>query len=152
MLRLGKLTDYALLLMHTMSQPSESGRWCTEQLSLETHLPTPTVRKCLKYLVKAGLVDSFRGVQGGYQLNQCPDCITLAAIIQAIEGPILLAECHSSDGRRCDLDETCGLKGPLRSVGEIVMNFLDTVTLAELAAAQNVQSLMPQMIAVRGPA
>jgi FeS assembly SUF system regulator len=151
MFRLGKLTDYALLLIHTMSHYPADKRWRTESLVDKTHLPLPTVRKCLKHLVDAELVTSFRGARGGYQLSRPASQISLAAVIVAIEGPVQMTECGHPEGGSCDLEAVCDLKAPLRSVSEIVMGFLSTITLAELGASRQVSDLLPQPIALRLP-
>lgn len=149
MFRLGKLTDYALLLVHTMASQPITRRWQTEALVNATHLPLPTVRKCLKHLVDAQLIDSFRGAQGGYQLNRSPENISLAQVIEAIEGPVQMTECSQPDGGRCDLDEVCDLKAPLQSVSDIVIGFLRTISLAELGASRDVSDLLPQPVTLR---
>lgn len=149
MFRLGKLTDYALLLVHTMAGQPITTRWRTDSLVDATHLPLPTVRKCLKHLVDAQLVDSFRGAQGGYQLNRPAEDISLAAVIEAIEGPVQMTECSQPDGGQCELDEICDLKAPLQSVSDIVMGFLRTISLAELGASRAVSDLLPQPVTLR---
>jgi FeS assembly SUF system regulator len=148
MFRLGKLTDYALLLVNAMASQPPDKRWRTDDLVVATRLPLPTVRKCLKLLVDAALVDSYRGAQGGYQLNRPTTDISLAAVIEAVEGPVQLTECGQPGGQ-CDLDTSCDLKLPLRSVSEVLMGYLRTITIAELCAAREVADLLPQPVTMR---
>src|ERR1700745_4168350 len=104
MIRLGKLTDYAVLLMcHIACSPLD--KWHTaRELASECHLPMPTVGKLLRALLRSGLLTSHRGVKGGYVLARSPELIPLAEIISALEGPIALTQCSSGVGDLCDLD------------------------------------------------
>ena len=160
MFRMSKMADYALLLLHTMgrrylelssqeSDPGANDLWSAQSLVDETQLPMPTVRKCLKLLVDADLVISFRGASGGYKLPLPPKQITLAEIITAIEGPLALAECTRPDGGHCELDQSCDLKVSLKSISQIVMNYLETISLSDLINARAVSDLTPQSLTVR---
>ena len=87
MLRIGKLTDYATVVMAELADhPGEC--WSASQVSEATRLELPTVAKVLKTLAKSGLIESVRGVNGGYRLREPADSISVAAIIRAMEGPI----------------------------------------------------------------
>ena len=87
MIKIGKLADYALLITDHLVATTDS--LCTNvELSRATHLPIATVRKLLKKLVDAGIVTSYRGINGGYRLSTSPEDIAIAQVITAIEGPI----------------------------------------------------------------
>src|SRR3546814_20183578 len=64
-----------------------------QQISDDTGVPLPTVAKLLNLLGRAKLVTSQRGASGGYVLSAAPDNLTVAQIIQAMEGPIALTAC-----------------------------------------------------------
>ena len=102
MLRMSKLTDYGTMVLAQLAANSR-GLTTAGQVADATHLGQPTVSKLLKSLVRAGLVVSTRGVQGGYALARPAEAISAAEIIDALEGPVALTECSSAAGG-CDLE------------------------------------------------
>ncbi|MGB0513798.1 MAG: SUF system Fe-S cluster assembly regulator [Wenzhouxiangellaceae bacterium] len=132
MLRISKLTDYATVVMAELVQ--RDGACCSASTVAEaTRLEAPTVAKVLKTLARAGLVDSVRGVNGGYRVPLPADQISVAAIIRAMEGPIALTECGLEPGI-CAREHDCHLKGNWRRIGETVELALEALTLADLAS------------------
>src|SRR3546814_2881731 len=95
MFRLNRLTDYAVVVMSQMAVRGGETR-SAQQISDDTGVPLPTVAKLLNLLGRAKLVTSQRGASGGYVLSAAPDNITVAQIIQAMEGPIRSEE-HTSE-------------------------------------------------------
>merc|ERR1712054_30491 len=87
MIKLSRLTDYSVVVMSQMAQDMSVTRTAPE-LAAATGVPAPTVAKLLKLLLKGGLVESWRGVNGGYALARHLDEITAADIIEALEGPV----------------------------------------------------------------
>jgi len=92
MLRIGKLTDYATVILATLAA-DRSRLQTAGSLSERTHIAAPTVAKLLKQMHRAGLVNSARGTRGGYQLARDPETISAAAILDALEGPFALTDC-----------------------------------------------------------
>ncbi|HAX91207.1 MAG TPA: SUF system Fe-S cluster assembly regulator, partial [Rhodospirillaceae bacterium] len=92
MLRMSKLADYAFILLSQMSL-RENEMWSATALSLETQLPLPTVAKLMKLLARSSIVIAQRGAAGGYQLARAAKTISIAQIIEAVDGPIGLTEC-----------------------------------------------------------
>ena len=125
--------DYALLVLHhLMDHGGPANARC---LAERFDLSRPFVANILKELCGAGLLKSQRGVNGGYALARPPDHITLAQIIEALEGRFRLTACAEpeDDGApACTLMATCPTKAPLAAVHEQVRRALDTVTLAGL--------------------
>ena len=112
MLRIGKLTDYATVLMAELAE--DIGTCCSAaQLAEVTRLEPPTVAKVLKTLARSDLVESVRGVHGGYRLQRAADEISVAEIIRAMEGPIALTECDLEAGL-CTRENDCSLRGNWR--------------------------------------
>lgn len=103
------------------------------RVAAETRLEGPTVSKVLKTLARAGLIESVRGVHGGYRLRVEPRQISVASIIRAMEGPIALTECALEPGL-CSHEHDCSLKGNWQRIGETVEQALESLTLADLAA------------------
>jgi FeS assembly SUF system regulator len=131
MLRISKLTDYATVLMAELArQPGE----ClpARQLAEQTHLELPTVSKVLKSLGRAGLVQSVRGVKGGYCLASEPESVSVAAVVRAMEGPIALTECALEAGL-CSHEPNCQLRGNWQRIGVAVETALEALSVADLA-------------------
>jgi len=131
MLRISKMTDYAIMVMvelHASRQEVLSAVALAECSSLEL----PTVSKVLKLLVKAELVESFRGASGGYSMERDASDISVAEIIAAIEGPIAMTECSVEDGL-CAQEENCGLRGNWQRISVAIAKAMAGVSLAEMA-------------------
>ena len=99
-----------------------------------TAAPGPTVAKLMKSLHKAGLVASRRGAGGGYALGRKPSQITIADVIQAVEGPIALTACADTSDEHCSIEKLCPVQGKWNRVNAAVRAALSEVTLADMAA------------------
>ena len=130
MLRMSKLTDYGTMVLAQLAA-SDRGLTTAGQLAEATHLALPTVSKLLKALVHAGLVLSTRGVQGGYALARSADSISAAEILDALEGPVALTECSSSNGG-CDLESYCRVGTAWQRINRSIRTALEGVSLADL--------------------
>ena len=131
MLRIGKLTDYATVIL-AMLAADRSRVLTAGVLSERTHIASPTVAKLLKQLHRAGLVNSTRGTHGGYQLARDPEHISAAAILDALEGPIALTECSAGSGH-CGIEHTCSVGRTWQRLSVAVRRSLSEITLAQLA-------------------
>lgn len=130
MLRLSKLTDYALLMTDYLAKRLDSLSSMSD-ISKQTHVPRATVRKILNRLLDAGVVRSVRGIRGGYQLADAPDRISIARIIDAMEGPLAMTECNQP-GSLCSMECHCQLRGNWIQINRWVNNLLSSMTLADL--------------------
>lgn len=136
MIKISKLADYGVVVMGALADISanhdpKASSVATGELSAATHLPLPTVAKVLKLLAKAKLVKSTRGAQGGYVIAHAPNTITLADIVSAVDGPVMLTECADGHGA-CIISDHCALKGRWGAVNRVVAQALANVTLSEL--------------------
>ena len=132
MLRVSKLTDYAtVILTHIAHQPDELH--AASDMSQSTGVALPTVSKVLKLLSKANILKSHRGAKGGYQLAKNPSETNVAEVITAIEGPIGITECTTSEGI-CEQESSCEIKGNWNLINRAVYTALEAVTLADMAA------------------
>ena len=131
MIKLSKLTDYAVVILAEMARKAEALQTASG-LSEKTRLPEPTVAKVLKLLSKGGLVESTRGVNGGYRLLNTPDHITMGAVIAALEGPVTLTSCVEDGGECCSHSESCSMKGKWNPVNAAMQQALDNVSLAQM--------------------
>lgn len=137
MLSLTRKADYALVAMAHLAQ-SESGRGSAREISEHIHVPLPVLTNILHQLLHSGLVTSTMGAKGGYRLARTPDAISLADIIDAIEGRFRLSMCCSEEPvvegeERCDLEHNCRIKDPVRKVHQSLRVFLSQVNLAQIA-------------------
>jgi FeS assembly SUF system regulator len=147
MIRISRMADYALLVVSKM-------RGFEELITLErlcelTTLPLPTLRKLMRALTHSNLVKSVRGPQGGYKLSRRPDQMSIAEIIEAIDGPIALTECAKSDGGDCQIASTCELKENWNIVNRLISSALHNVTLDAMGRApMDVKRLKSALIKV----
>jgi FeS assembly SUF system regulator len=132
MIRLGKLTDYGLVLMSHIARSPVERLHTARDLAVQCHLPVPTVSKILKALLQGGLVDSHRGMKGGYTLAREPHLISIAAVIAALEGPLALTECSLDIAGLCELESSCPIKDNQRIINQVVRGALERVTLSDL--------------------
>jgi FeS assembly SUF system regulator len=132
MIRLGKLTDYGLVLMTYMARNHDRSLHTARDLAVESRLALPTVSKLLKELVQGGLLVSHRGIKGGYNLARAPREISVADIIATLEGPIALTECSTDVSGLCDLEPCCPIKNNQRIISQAVRGALEGVMLSDL--------------------
>ena len=132
MIKLSRLTDYGVVVMSQMAKNMSAMKTAPE-LAAATGVPTPTVSKLLKLLVKVGLVESWRGVNGGYALTKNIDDITAADIIEALEGPVALTACVDGSEADCGVESLCPMRGGWEKVNRAIRAALEEVTLAELS-------------------
>lgn len=135
MLRIGKLTDYGIVLMSYLATETEL-KHSAHSLSDAVKMPLPTVRKVLKVLSQGGLLTSERGAQGGYRLQRTPTHISVADIITAIEGPIALTECVSEQSQ-CEQEDHCSIQVNSTRINNAVFHALDEVKLSDMILPQN---------------
>jgi FeS assembly SUF system regulator len=130
MIRMSKLTDYAIVLLAHLAR---SERTLTAQdLSGRSRVPLPTVSKLCKELSRAGLVVSHRGRHGGYSLARGADAISVAEIVEALEGPIALTECGSPGGDRCGIEASCLAKASWDPVSRAIHGALQGLPLSAI--------------------
>ena len=130
MLRMSKLTDYGTMVLAQLAT-TEGTIASASQVADATHIAAPTVSKLLKSLARAGLVVSERGPLGGYALARAAEQITAAEIIDALEGPVAITACSSTDVR-CDLQRFCRVGHAWQHINRNIRAALQQITLADL--------------------
>lgn len=133
MLRISKLTDYGIVLLAQFAQEEPGATRNAREMAEATALPAPVVSKMLKHLAQTGLLASHRGAKGGYALVRRPEKVSVAEIIEALEGPIALMECTAGPGH-CEQEASCQVREPWQRINRAVESTLDRVTLADLAS------------------
>ena len=137
MLSLTKKTGYGLIAMTHLAGLPDGEVACSREIAEKFGVPASLLMNVLKELSAAGYVTSVRGARGGYRLAQRPEKINLAQLITTLEGPIRLAECLRGEGNGtgviCELMERCPIVDPVHRVQRKFKDFLETITLADIA-------------------
>lgn len=139
MLRLSKFADYGTQVMAYMAK--DGAVHSASEVSARLGIAIPTVSKILKMLVRENLVASSLGAKGGYTLARDPSDISVAEIINAMDGPISITEC-SSTTTSCERESTCSTRSNWQGINHIIHDALDKVNLAQMIAP------MPQVVDV----
>ena len=137
-MRLSNLADYAVVLMsasarHCGAALLAEGRLNATKLAQETGVPLPTAKKLVSQLTAAGLFESTRGIGGGIRLARPPASISLADIVEAIEGPLAITCCTIDGNHDCALEAGCRVKPHWGVVNRTIGQALDEVSLASLS-------------------
>lgn len=133
MLRLSKLTDYAVVVLVRLA--SAPGVQTSPGIAAATGIPEPTVAKVLKSLAAAGLVASQRGARGGYRPVKALDAIAVSEVIAAVDGPIALTACVEGSVTECESRSLCPMKGRWDPVNDAIRRALTDITLADMQLA-----------------
>ncbi len=133
-MRLSSLADYAVLLMRSAAAHCGGERASAASLAAETGIPVPTAQKLVSQLGRAGLIKATRGSGGGIKLARPAAAITLADIIEAVEGPIALTACTEAGAHDCVLEGRCAPETHWSGVNALVRGALEQVTLASFIA------------------
>ena len=132
-MRLTHLADYAVVIMTAAARREAGARLSASELAQETGVPLPTTQKLMGRLAAEGLLTSVRGASGGFALARPADAITLADIVEAVEGPIAMTMCADGVNHDCALDAHCRVKPHMGVVGNAIRGALGAVSLTELA-------------------
>ena len=135
-MRLSNLADYAVVTMSAAARHCGGGRTSAAELAAETGLPAPTVAKLVSKLSAAGLLRSVRGAGGGLQLARPAAAITLADIVEAVEGPIALTSCAEHGKHDCALEGTCCVQPHWGIVNTAMRGALASIPLTQLSQAR----------------
>ncbi|MBC7985188.1 MAG: Rrf2 family transcriptional regulator [Sphingomonadaceae bacterium] len=134
-MRLSNLADYAMLMMAAAARHPADARLSATQLARESHVPLATAQKLMGRLAAAGLLSSARGTGGGFMLARAPQAISLADIVEAIEGPIAMTNCLEGRRHDCALEGCCQVRPHMGAVNGAVRGALAAVSLASLTGA-----------------
>jgi Rrf2 family protein len=130
MLRLSKKTDYALISLSYVAALAD--RPASAREIAERHdIPVELLAKVLQRLVQRGLLRSHQGIHGGYHLARPANMVTVAEVVEAIDGPLTLTVCGDTD-ERCEQFAKCNIKDPLHKIRDRILGALSACTIAEL--------------------
>lgn len=134
-MRLSSLADYAVVMLSAAARHDGKARLSAALLAAETGVPLPTAQKLMGRLAVAGLLRSVRGAGGGFALARSARDISLADIVEAVEGPIAMTSCVEQGRHDCQLEPDCRVRPHWTAVNAAVKGALGTVSLASLAGA-----------------
>lgn len=133
-------SEYAIRAVLDIAIQSERGPLQVKEIAGHQLIPERFLEQVLSNLKRAGLVKSFRGAQGGYLLGRPADQITLADLIQAVEGPITLMECTSEEvSSRCRQSSSCVVKDVWSDVQSTLVEALNSVTVEDMCRRRREQ-------------
>lgn len=130
MLRLSKLADYGTQVMTYMAR--DQAMHSASEVATGLGIAAPTVSKILKMLVRKNLVTSVMGAKGGYMLARDPKDVSVAEIIDAMDGPISITECSTTSN--CERESICSTRSNWQGINHIILDALEKVNLAEMIA------------------
>jgi Rrf2 family protein len=155
-LRISKKADYAVFLLGSIARqgayPGGSAQGSVVSahgIARQASLNKSVVANLLKSFARQGLLESVRGLKGGYRLSRAPADITLAQILEVVDGPFHLVDCvrppeaHGSDEHQCSLIGFCPTKNPMRVVHERIARVFQEISLAELSGLTSGSSAVP---------
>jgi len=134
-MRLSNLADYAVVLLAAAARAG-SARLSATSLAEETGLPLPTVQKLVGKLAGAGLIVSSRGTGGGFRLAREAQAISLADIVEAVEGPIAMTSCVDNGRHDCAVESSCQVKPRWNVVNGAVRGALAGISLESLSLTE----------------
>jgi Rrf2 family protein len=133
MLRLSKKADYALLSMRHLAAHHDRGAMSSRELAETYDIPTELLAKVLQKLVRGRLLVSVQGIKGGYALARPAALISVADVIQSVDGPLTVTACSDTD-HSCDQYSKCNIRDPLHRIKDRIVAALAATSVAELAA------------------
>lgn len=133
MLRLSKKADYALMAMKHLAVKADVASVSAREIAEEYDIPIELLAKVLQRLARRGLLISHQGTRGGYRLSRATTAISVADIIEAIDGPLTVTACSTHDDQ-CGQFEKCNVRDPLWRIKDRIVAALAASSLAEIAA------------------
>lgn len=134
MIRISRMADYGVVAMTYIARHA-ADQHTAASVSEHTGVPQPSASKLLKLLVHAGILESQRGVKGGYALSRPPEDISVAELVVAVDGPISLADCLEGPRGTCGLERFCSVREPWQKISDAIRVALEEVSLADMAGA-----------------
>jgi FeS assembly SUF system regulator len=142
MLRLSKKADYALMAMKHLAVKTDAASTSAREIAEQYDIPVELMAKVLQRLARSGLLTSHQGTRGGYTLARAKRSISVADIIQAIDGPLTVTAC-STDDEQCEQFEKCNVRDPLWRIKDRILAALATCSLEEISTAPADPEVMP---------
>ena len=132
MLRLSKKADYALIAMKHLATRPDSASASAREIAEQYDIPIELLAKVLQRLARRGLLTSHQGTRGGYRLSRPSGAISVADVIQAIDGPLTVTAC-SSAAENCGQYAKCSVRDPLWRIKDRILSALAMCSIEEIA-------------------
>ena len=133
MLRLSKKSDYALMAMKHLAVRADAASASAREIAEQYDIPIELMAKVLQRLARRGLLISHQGTRGGYRLSRAASAISVADIIQAIDGPLTVTAC-STEAENCGQYSKCNVRDPLWRIKDRIISALSTCSLQEVSS------------------
>jgi Rrf2 family protein len=154
-LRLSKKADYGLMAVQYMASVqygdlAHARVVNTKEIAQEYNIPVELLAKVLQTLAKHGIVESQNGPKGGYVLARNAKAITIAQVLEAIEGPLGITDCYHDGASPCLQQEHCNIRTPLLKVQSSIQQLLNSMTVEDMMGGTpliTVQSVQPMSTA-----
>ncbi len=148
MLRLSKKADYALMAMKHLAMRPDAASASAREIAEQYDIPIELMAKVLQRLARQGLLTSHQGTRGGYRLARSCSAISVADIIQAIDGPLTVTAC-STEAENCGQYAKCNVRDPLWRIKDRILAALATCSLQEIAAETPLIEEVPPLLTLR---
>ena len=148
MLRLSKKADYGLIAMKHLALLPKASPCSTREIAEHYDIPAELLAKVLQRLVRQGLLVSHQGKRGGYRLALPSTVISVADVIQAIDGPVMVTAC-SDEVADCDQYSKCSVRDPLWRIKDRIVSALSACTIFEMATDTISDAIFPAAVAKR---
>ena len=142
MLKLTKKADYGLIALKHLANAGGGSSASAKEIADAYRLPLPLLAKVLQRLARARLLVSVQGTRGGYRLGRPASAISVADVIEAVDGPVAVTAC-APDDHTCEQYGTCSIRDPLWKIKTRIVDMLGTVSVAELAADTMTPAVVP---------
>ena len=127
--------EYTLRALVVLGLQYQQGIVRIQTISEQQNIPKRFLEQILNDLKSAGVVESKRGVAGGYRLAQAPDQVTLAHVIRHMEGALAPVSCVSErfyEKCSCPDEARCAIRSVMKEVRDAVVKIAERVTVADL--------------------
>lgn len=141
MLKINKKVEYALMALKFMAKKSEGALTSAREICEEFHIPFDTTAKVLQTMNNQGLLNSVKGLKGGYVLEKSLDQISYMDLVKMVEGVEIDSFCQNHKGI-CDLYKNCNIVSPIDHLNRKVQDYLSHLNLGELLMSESVPKVL----------
>jgi Rrf2 family protein len=122
-----------MAMKHLARKPDAAASTSAREIAEQYDIPIELMAKVLQRLARSGLLTSHQGTRGGYTLSKGTASISVADIIQAIDGPLTVTACSTHD-EQCDQFTKCNVRDPLWRIKDRILSALAECSLAEISS------------------
>ena len=150
MLRLSKKAEYALMAMKHLALRGDEGAASAREIAEHYDIPIELMAKVLQRLARKGLLVSQQGTRGGYLMARPAVQVSVADVIQAVDGPLSVTACSTTE-ENCDQYSKCNIRDPLWRIKDRIVSALTTCSIFEMATDTIAEPAVPVTFARRAP-